>query len=40
MIADSRAVQGQLLIIQVYCPDELEDLQEFVDDLKTDDVAS
>ena len=32
--------QGQLLIIQIYCPDELEDFQEFVDDLKTDDVAS
>ncbi|HEX5920097.1 MAG TPA: hypothetical protein VFY76_19720 [Nocardioides sp.] len=40
VIADSRAVQGQLLIIEVYCPDELEDFQEFVDDLKTDDVAS
>jgi Tfp pilus assembly protein FimT len=40
VIADSRAVQGQLLIIQVYCPDELEDFQQFVDDLKTDDVAS
>ena len=40
VIADSRVVQGQLLIIQIYCPDELEDFQEFVDDLKTDDVAS
>lgn len=39
VIADSRAVKGQLLIIQVYCPDELEDFQEFVNDLKTDDVA-
>jgi hypothetical protein len=39
VIADSRAVQGQLLIIEVYCPEELEDFQEFVDDLKTDDVA-
>ena len=38
VIADSRAVQGQLLIIKVYCPDELEDFQTFVDDLKTDDV--
>ena len=38
VIADSRVVQGQLLIIQVYCPDELEDFQKFVDDLKTDDV--
>ncbi len=39
VIADSRAVRGQLLIIKVYCPDELEDFQKFVDDLKTDDVA-
>ena len=38
IISDSRVVQGQLLIIQVYCPDELEDFQKFVDDLKTDDV--
>jgi hypothetical protein len=37
IIADSKVLKGQLLIIQVYCPDELEDFQEFVDDLKTDD---
>ena len=40
VIADSRAVQGQLLIIEIYCPKQLEDFQKFVDDLKTDDVAS
>ena len=40
VIADSRAVQGQLLIIKIYCPKQLEDFQDFVDDLKTDDVAS
>jgi hypothetical protein len=40
VIADSRAVKGQLLIIEIYCPEELEDFQQFVDDLKTDDVAS
>jgi Tfp pilus assembly protein FimT len=40
VIADSRAVQGQLLIIEIYCPEELQDFQAFVDDLKTDDVAS
>ncbi|SKB10198.1 hypothetical protein [Aeromicrobium choanae] len=39
VIADSRAVQGQLLIMEVYCPDELDEFREFVDDLKTDDVA-
>jgi Tfp pilus assembly protein FimT len=40
VIADSRAVQGQLLIIEIYCPDELEEFQKFVNDLETDDVAS
>jgi Tfp pilus assembly protein FimT len=40
VIADSRVVQGQLLIIEIYCPDELEEFQQFVDDLETDDVAS
>ena len=39
VIADSRAVQGQLLIIEVYCPAELEDFQQFIDDLKTSGVA-
>jgi len=39
VIADSRLLQGQALIMQVYCPDELEDFQKFVDDLKTDGVA-
>ena len=39
VIADSRVVRGQLLIIKIYCPDELPDFQEFVDDLKTSNVA-
>ncbi|MEU6134409.1 hypothetical protein [Nocardioides sp. NPDC047086] len=39
VVADSRVVQGQLLIIEIYCPDELDEFQEFVEDLKTDDVA-
>jgi Tfp pilus assembly protein FimT len=39
VIADSRVVKGQLLIIQIYCPDELEDFKKFVEDFKTDDVA-
>ena len=39
VIADSRVFQGQVLIIEIYCPDELDDFQAFVDDLKTDDVA-
>lgn len=40
VVADSRVVQGQLLIIKIYCPDELEDFQKFVGDLETDDVAT
>jgi hypothetical protein len=40
VIADSRAVRGQLLIIQVYCPEELEDFQQLVDDLRTDDLTN
>jgi Tfp pilus assembly protein FimT len=40
VIVDSRAVKGQLLIIKIYCPDELDDFEAFVTDLKTDDVAS
>lgn len=39
VIADSRVFQGQLLIIEIYCPDELDDFREFVADLETDDVA-
>ena len=40
VIADSRVFKGQLLIIKIYCPDELDDFQAYVDNLKTDDVAS
>ena len=39
VIADSKALKGQLLIIQIYCPDELPSMQEYVDSLKSDDVA-
>jgi Tfp pilus assembly protein FimT len=39
VIADSRVFRGQLLIIEIYCPNELDDFQQFVDDLATDDVA-
>lgn len=40
IVADSRLLQGQLLIIKTYCPQELKDFQKTVDDLKTADVAS
>ena len=37
--ADRRYVAGQLLILKVYCPDELPSFQKFVDRLKSSDVA-
>jgi Tfp pilus assembly protein FimT len=40
VIADSRVVQGELLIIKVYCPDELAAFQEFVDGLELDDAVA
>ena len=36
IIADNRMVKADLLVIQVYCPDELPSFQEFIDRLKTD----
>ena len=39
VVVDSRVFAGQLLIIEIYCPDELDDFKEFVEDLETDDVA-
>ena len=39
VIADTKVVRGQLLIIKIYCPDELENFQNFVDKLKTRNVA-
>ena len=32
-LADSRAVQAELLIVGVYCPEHLQDVQAIVDDL-------
>lgn len=40
VIADNRVLRGQLMIIEIYCPDELDEFQEFADDLKTDDLVS
>jgi hypothetical protein len=39
VIADNKVIQGQLLIIKVYCPVYLESFQKVVDDLKLADVA-
>jgi hypothetical protein len=35
----ARLLRGQLIAIQVYCPDELEDFKEYVDDLESEDVT-
>ena len=35
VIVDNKVLRGQLAIIQVYCPDELEEFQQFVDSLQT-----
>ncbi|WP_378026749.1 hypothetical protein [Actinoplanes sp. GCM10030250] len=39
VIADNNVVQGQLLIIKVYCPQYLDAFQRVVDDLKLEEVA-
>ncbi|OWY81521.1 hypothetical protein [Rhodococcus sp. BUPNP1] len=39
VVVDERVVQGELLIIEIYCPDKLPEFQQFVDDLATSDVA-
>jgi hypothetical protein len=39
VIADNRVVQGELAIIETYCPEELPEFTQFADDLKLDDVV-
>src|SRR5688572_15722972 len=39
VIADNDVLKGQLLVIKVYCPEYIEEFQEYADDLKTADVA-
>ena len=40
IITDERYLQGQVLIMQVYCPDEVEDFQQFVDSLELTDTGN
>jgi hypothetical protein len=40
VVFDRTMLGGQLLILKIYCPDELPSMQKFVDNLKSDDVAS
>lgn len=39
VIVDNRVFKGQLLVIQIYCPDELPQFQQMVEQLKTAGVA-
>ena len=40
VVFDRRYLAGQLLVLKIYCPDELPSMQSFVDKLKSGDVAS
>ena len=39
VIADTRILQGQLAIVSVYCPEHLENIQEYRDSLGTAEVT-
>ncbi|MFB6838031.1 hypothetical protein [Streptomyces sp. NPDC056361] len=39
VISDSKAVEVERIVLQVYCPDELDDFNDALDDLKTDDTV-
>jgi hypothetical protein len=39
VIADVKVLQGELAIISVYCPDQLQKFQDYKDSLKTAEVA-
>ncbi|AJF66006.1 hypothetical protein [Streptomyces vietnamensis] len=39
VISDTRAVQAERIVLQVYCPDKLDDFDEDLKDLKTDDTV-
>jgi Tfp pilus assembly protein FimT len=38
VVVDSKALQGQVLIMKTYCPDQLSKFQDFADKLKTANV--
>ncbi|MEU4063344.1 hypothetical protein AB0F25_13070 [Streptomyces wedmorensis] len=39
VISDSKAVEVERIVLQVYCPDELDDFEDALNDLKTDDTV-
>jgi Tfp pilus assembly protein FimT len=40
VIADNRVVRGELLVIGIYCPDQLPEFTKTANDLKLDDVVN
>ena len=40
VIADGDVLRGQIEIMQIYCPEDLPDVQGFIEDLKTGDVVN
>ena len=40
VLVDNSVFRGQLAIMKVYCPDELEEFEQFVDSLETTDSAN
>lgn len=40
VLADSKVIQGELLVIQVYCPEELEEFKQFVEDLNLNEKVA
>jgi hypothetical protein len=38
VIVDRRVLQGELLILQTYCPEKVQEYRDKIDDFKTDDV--
>jgi hypothetical protein len=40
VIADNRVVQGELAVLEIYCPDELPEFTQFAGDLNLDDVVN
>ncbi|MFD9607945.1 hypothetical protein ACFWWS_01100 [Streptomyces sp. NPDC059083] len=39
VISDTKAVEAERIVLQVYCPDQLDEFDDQVDDLKTDDTV-
>ncbi|MGW5309588.1 hypothetical protein ACWEQ0_06885 [Nocardia thailandica] len=39
VIVDERVLRGELLVLSIYCPEHLDDFQQFAHDLRTGDVV-